>query len=132
MIKNDFNFELFFIADFPNEVYEKYDIKKLTDKDDTSELFLPYQVRISATTSGSIKCAGTLISKSHVLTSRKCVENYYDKTIYPLIMVTVRFNSTFTQASAMLFMFHLGKLQFKEILIVLSSQNCICLSSFHK
>ena len=77
------------VAVFPTKVYEESNFK---DEKDTTDLIIPYQVRIEAVYNGNTtlgECFGTLISKRHVLTARKCV--YHGVTNFN---VYVKYNTT--------------------------------------
>ena len=82
------------------KVYEESNFKDVKDENDTTDLIIPYQVRIEAVYNGNQtlgECFGTLISKKHVLTARKCVYNGV-----PNFNVYVRYNTTKEKVSTSL------------------------------
>ena len=86
-------------AVFPTKVYADSNFKEVENENDTTDLILPYQVRIEALDRGNniiLECFGTLISKIHVLTVRKCVDRLSNFNVY------VRYNTTIEKVSMLL------------------------------
>lgn len=84
-------------AVFPTKVYEDSNFKDIEDEYYTRNLIIPYQVRIDALDKRnkvSGECFGTLISKKHVLTTRKCTHRVTNFNVY------VRYNDTNEKVSA--------------------------------